>query len=669
MASGEQFGPYRLEELIGRGGMGEVYRAYDIVRKRTVALKRLPAHLASDRDYQARFRREAELTARLSEPHIVPIHDYGEIDGQLFIDMRLIMGIDLGVLLQQSGPLPPARAGAIIAQLASALGAAHAEGLTHRDVKPSNILVSGAGQDADFVHLVDFGIARDGTATVMTATGSQIGTVEYMAPERLLHGHCDHRVDVYALGCVLYESLTATKPFTATALAAQMYAHVHTPPPVLSQQRPDLPANLDGVVARAMAKDPDQRYQSVAELSSATLHAVAAPASTNGSPVHTAVGPPGGWYDTGPTQPLTRPAATPATRRSRRLLVPATVLIAAATVGSVAAVLLSGSHPAQGPVPTPGTPTRVESAPVAPRVAAEIPAMTEAADVAVTADGRRAYVSNQVPSKGLVHVIDTATDKQSAQIPVSAGTDRVAITPDGAHAYVTNNVANGDDGQGAVSVLDTSTNTITATISVNKAADVAITADGRRAYVTENAAAGAVSVIDTATNTVAARVAVGAKPDGVALTPDGRYAWVTNQNSNTVSVIDTGRDAVASTIPTGENPIGVAITPDGRRAYIANRAPQGSVTVVDTSSRATVATVPVGRDPINVAITPDGGRVFVTNLQANTVSVIDVATNTVKHTIPVGGKPNGIAMAPDGRRVYTANQDSGSISVIDTGSG
>src|SRR5581483_2823637 len=271
----EHFGPYRLEELIGRGGMGAVYRAYDTVKRRTVALKRLPAHLAGDRDYQLRFRREAELTARLSEPHIVPIHDYGEIDGRLFIDMRLITGIDLGMLLDRSGPLPPARAVSILAQVASALGAAHAEGLTHRDVKPSNILISGGGHDPDFVHLVDFGIARDGTATVMTATGSQIGTVEYMAPERLLHGHCDHRVDVYALGCVLFESLTASKPFTGTALAAQMYAHVHTPPPLLSQYRPELPRSLDAVVIRAMDKDPDQRFQSVAELSAAAGRAVA----------------------------------------------------------------------------------------------------------------------------------------------------------------------------------------------------------------------------------------------------------------------------------------------------------------------------------------------------------------------------------------------------------
>jgi serine/threonine-protein kinase len=262
----EQFGTYRLDELIGRGGMGEVYRAYDTTKKRTVALKRLPPHLAGDGEFQTRFRREAEVAARLNEPHIVPIHDYGEIAGQLFIDMRLVVGTDLAGLIEQNGPLPPARAVAIITQIASALAAAHAEGLTHRDVKPANVLITATGRGEDFVHLVDFGIARTDGATVLTATGSAMGTIDYMAPEQLVQGHCDHRVDIYALGCVLFEALTATKPFPAAGLPGKMYAHVHTDPPVLSQHRPNLPAGLDDVITRAMAKNPEHRYRSTPEL-------------------------------------------------------------------------------------------------------------------------------------------------------------------------------------------------------------------------------------------------------------------------------------------------------------------------------------------------------------------------------------------------------------------
>jgi len=263
----EQFGPYRLDELIGRGGMGEVYRAYDTVRKRTVALKRLPVNLANDTEFQARFRREAEVAARLTEPHIIPIHDFGEINGQLFIDMRLVAGVELADLIEEIGPLPAARAVSIISQLASALAAAHSEGLIHRDVKPSNVLISRTDRGEDYVHLVDFGIARPHNATMLTATGSTIGTLDYMAPEVLLHGQPDHRVDIYALGCVLYESLTGRRPFPTIGLAAKMYAHVHTPPPVPSQHQPGLPPALDQVVARAMAKDPGDRFRSTTELS------------------------------------------------------------------------------------------------------------------------------------------------------------------------------------------------------------------------------------------------------------------------------------------------------------------------------------------------------------------------------------------------------------------
>ncbi|MDN5860506.1 MAG: serine/threonine protein kinase, partial [Pseudonocardia sp.] len=252
----ERFGPYELVSLLGRGGMGEVFRAYDTVRRRTVALKRLPRHLAGDRDYEARFRREAEVAARLTEPHIIPIHDYGEIDGRLYIDMRLITGTDLADVIRDSGPLPAARAVAVIGQVATALAAAHAEGLVHRDVKPSNVLISPTDRGEDFVHLVDFGIVHERNTTALTATGSTVGTVDYMAPERLQQEECDHRVDVYSLGCILFEALTGAKPFPAASTAAKMFAHMHTPPPRPSQQRAGIPPGLDDVVAQAMAKDP-----------------------------------------------------------------------------------------------------------------------------------------------------------------------------------------------------------------------------------------------------------------------------------------------------------------------------------------------------------------------------------------------------------------------------
>ena len=316
-ATAELFGPYELRSLLGRGGMGEVFRAYDTVRKRTVALKRLPRNLANDADFQARFRLEAEIAARLTEPHIIPIHDYGEIDGQLYIDMRLIVGTDLADVLAKEGPLPPRRAVGIVGQVASALAAAHAEGLVHRDVKPSNVLISVNDRGEDFVHLVDFGIARDENATGLTATGTTIGTLDYMAPERIEHGECDHRVDVYALGCVLYEALTATKAFPVSGSAAKMFAHIYTPPPRPSQARPATPPALDEVVAVAMAKAPRDRYRTVSELATSALRALDGRPVTQVRGPATAGPPPSTRFQARPSAPptatagVTRTAAGP----------------------------------------------------------------------------------------------------------------------------------------------------------------------------------------------------------------------------------------------------------------------------------------------------------------------------------------------------------------------
>lgn len=264
-------GPYRVQQLIGRGGMGEVYRAFDTRRNRTVALKVLAPETADDESYRARFRRESDSAARLQDPHVIPIHDFGEIDGRLFIDMRLVDGVGLDVLLA-GGALDPHRAVSIVTQVAEALTDAHAHDVVHRDVKPSNILVTRSG----FVYLVDFGIARstDGGDVSLTHTGAAVGTLAYMAPERFDGGAPDSRSDIYALACILAECLTGRRPFGGKSLPTLMKAHLLTEPPRPSLQRADVPRALDDVVVRGMAKDPTDRFQQAGDLAAAAAEAL-----------------------------------------------------------------------------------------------------------------------------------------------------------------------------------------------------------------------------------------------------------------------------------------------------------------------------------------------------------------------------------------------------------
>ncbi|MDQ3504476.1 MAG: serine/threonine protein kinase [Actinomycetota bacterium] len=311
----QQFGPYRIEGVLGRGGMGEVYRAYDQTHDRVVALKLLTESLADDAGYRERFRRESQLAARLREPHVIPIHSFGEIDGRLFLDMRLVEGEDLGEALDRQGPMPPERAVSIISQVARALDAAHDDGLIHRDVKPSNVLLSNPGGDEDFIYLVDFGIARAAGSggAALTHTGAALGSFDYMAPERFLDAGIDRRTDVYSLACLLYECLMASRPFKGDGLPTLMYAHLNLAPPRPSTQRPGIPYGLDEVIATGMAKNPDRRYARAGDLGAAARAALAshrsAPAGPAGpgsaagwAPPHPAAGPRPGSGG-GPSQP------------------------------------------------------------------------------------------------------------------------------------------------------------------------------------------------------------------------------------------------------------------------------------------------------------------------------------------------------------------------------
>jgi streptogramin lyase len=321
---GTTLGVYEIQSLIGRGGMGEVYLAHDTRLGRPVALKVLPERFAEDERFRERLLRESRLAASLDHPNVVPVYDAGEADGRLFIAMRYVEGADLKALLRRGGALTPARTVAIAGHVAQALDAAHRRGLVHRDVKPSNVLLDQQG-DRDHAYLADFGLTHSGRPDG-PSDGQLTGTVDYVAPEQIRGDQVDGRADQYALGCLLFECLTGSLPFRQSSEVATIFAHLEEPAPAASERSDGLAPAVDAVLARAMAKEPAQRFDTCRELVDAA---------------HDALG------------------LVEAPRRRARWLVPALVLgLAALAAVAVALVLSRGSTPAAaGPQ---GTLTRID---------------------------------------------------------------------------------------------------------------------------------------------------------------------------------------------------------------------------------------------------------------------------------------------------------------------
>lgn len=349
------FGHYQLRKLIGRGGMGEVYEAFDTNTDRVVALKVLPSNLAQDASFQERFRKEMHAAAGVNDPHVLPIHGFGEIDGRLYLDMRLIEGRNLGaVLAKAEQPLKPAFAVSLVEQVADALDAAHHAGLIHRDVKPSNILIT----DHDFVYLIDFGLARTAGEMGMTTAGNTLGTLAYMAPERFDAGKTDPRSDVYALACVLYECLTGVRPYPVNSLEQQIAGHMVQPVPRPSATDPRLAA-FDEVIAKGMAKKPAKRYQTAGELAAAARSALSVPVRTTGRSGRHSV---------------QRVKTKPRIRLPRKALAIAAATAVVAAVGAVGVWQLRGGDRGPGLADT-SSPSGRATTPsgVVPEIAATVP--------------------------------------------------------------------------------------------------------------------------------------------------------------------------------------------------------------------------------------------------------------------------------------------------------
>ncbi|HTX46761.1 MAG TPA: protein kinase [Solirubrobacteraceae bacterium] len=349
-AIGIEIGGCRVDELIGRGGMGVVYRGTDLQLDRPVAIKLIATEHATDPAVRRRFEREARLMAAIDHPNVIPVYAAGEQDGNLYLVMRYIAGTDLHVLLKERGRLDAREAARIVNDLGGALDAAHAAGLVHRDIKPANVLLAG-----QHVYLTDFGITRAiDSATRFTDSDEWVGTVDYMSPEHLRGGETDARSDVYALGCLLYACLTGTAPFHRQSAAATILAHIEDSPPRPSDT-PGVPRAFDAVIVRALAKKPVDRYATAGELGAAAVEAARGgdgarpPRVVRGRPelAPTAVMPGTEREATGVTARLSFHADR---RRARVMLGVLAVLVAIAVAGALAAVLSSSKKTATGPL-------------------------------------------------------------------------------------------------------------------------------------------------------------------------------------------------------------------------------------------------------------------------------------------------------------------------------
>lgn len=382
LTTGRVIAGYRLEAVLGQGGMSVVYEATQLSLRRTVALKVISDALGRDPAFRERFRQEGRIHSGLDHPHIVPVYEAGETEEELFLAMRLVRGANLKELIQ-AGQLDPARMLRILAPVADALDDAHEAGVIHRDVKPQNILVGAR----DHAYLADFGLTRSVGTTSMTQPGGFIGTFDYVSPEQISGEPASPSSDIYALAAVLYECLTGSVPFPRATDAALLFAHVSAPPPRVSERRPDLPAAVDAVIERALAKDPAARHASAGEMVLDIRRALGAAAYRASPPPRARSAP----------EQATRVSAAPAQPRTGR---GARIAAGAALVGAAAAVAFLIGHsgepdPPAPPVTVAGDGVRITVPPGWRRGEAPIiPGLDLAGPVALTMDG--------TPAAGLV---------------------------------------------------------------------------------------------------------------------------------------------------------------------------------------------------------------------------------------------------------------------------
>lgn len=579
-----------MEALLGRGGMSIVYRAEDIRLKRKVALKLLASELAEDVRFRERFLRESELAASLDHPNIVPIYEAGDAHGVLYIAMRYVEGTDLKALLRQQGALAPERALRLVTQVADALDAAHARGFVHRDVKPSNVLISLQG-DREHCYLADFGLTKNvSERSVLTDAGWLVGTIGYVAPEQIEGADVDGRADVYSLACLLYECLTGEAPFAHASEVAVIYAHLEEPPPEASHVRPELPPELDSVIGTGMAKIPGERWPTCTALVDEARAA------------------------------LSGQTIVPRARaKLSRLAVPMSG-IALALAAGLSTLLLSGGGSA---VADADSLLRID--PAGAKVTSGLAVLGR--PTAVTTCAGSVWVTS---GDGTVSEID----------PVSSSVHRIQVSGKPTGVADVGSLAAVVTGppRTAVTMIDAQFGKISNVVRLSgrPIAAASAIAYGRDIWVA-NPNVHALQRLDPPYTGVAATIPLEPRSDAYAGVAAGEGAvWVAG--GRTLWRIDPSVGRVAATISLEFAPRAVAAGKGGiwlldRRADMLVR--------ISPRTGGIVARIPVGRGPVSVAA--GTGSIWVANAVDRTVSRIDPSRNVVDKTIHVGTEPVGLA--------------------------
>jgi serine/threonine-protein kinase len=687
---------YRLEERVGAGGMAVVFRAVDERLNRPVAVKVLAPWVAADAEFRRRFLREARAAAAVDDPHIIPVHEAGDSGGVLFIAMRFVPGRDVGTLLSNEGPLPPARVGAIISPVASALDAAHAAGLVHRDVKPANMLLDARPGRPDHVYLSDFGVAKAEVASgALTLAGQPPGTPAFAAPEQIEGLAVDGRADQYALACAAFQMLTGHVPFERDERLAVLLAHLQAEPPPLSAVRPGLPPAADPVFARALAKAPEGRYPTCTQFADALRVALGLPR------YHSVPGQ-------NPAAP-DRPAAEIARQAADQSSLPAAA--AAATTG-LAAGKPGTADNARGGAREAEQPASSASLAAVAGPAAEAPPKL-ALPVRLIDFGQ--LLQHGEPPERRVRVGNAGGGALNARATTSANWlrlhqagDELVVTVDtGAPGEHEGTVIVESDGGSATIAVQAQIQPAsapepetvravaekeerTAERALDRGADLLPKAapgaprTGRgRGWLTTRGTVGAAVLTIAATAGTTIAVALSSGSPGSATSPRGgtspprgippgggtpnrahpQFAYVANYGDGTVTPVNLATGRAGPPITVGKRPVAIAITPNGKMAYVANEA-DGTVTPINLTTRTPWPPITVGKRPQAIAITPDGKTAWVVDGGDNAVTPISLATGRTGTPIRVGASPVAIAINPRIRFAYVANWIDNTITPI-----